>query len=100
MKFPVLEKIVDLLKGASWGVQPITVNIDICPFTLVFVENIGHKYDFQGVAWSLIGYWGGGGPDPKKKSFNRILIHIYLQLMFRLSFQSNAYSFNMKCMHI
>ena len=35
--------------------------------------------------------WKGGGPDPKKKSFNRILIHIYLQSMFRLSFQSNAF---------
>ena len=32
---------------------------------LGFVENIGCKYDFQ-----------GGGPDPKKKSFNRLLIHI------------------------
>ena len=39
---------------------------------LVFVENIGHKYDFQGgVVVS-----GRGGPDPKKKSFNRLLIHI------------------------
>ena len=35
---------------------------------LVSVENIGQKYDFQG--------GGGGGPDPKKKSFNRLLIHI------------------------
>ena len=43
---------------------------------LVFVENIGHKYDFQGVGWSLAGSWGGGGPDPKEKSFNRLLIHI------------------------
>ena len=34
---------------------------------LGFVENIGHEYDFQG---------GGGGPDPKKKIFNRLLIHI------------------------
>ena len=24
---------------------------------LVFVENIGHKYDFQG-GWSLVGGWG------------------------------------------
>ena len=29
-----------------------TSNIDICPSTLAFVENIGHKYDFQGG-------WGG-----------------------------------------
>ena len=44
---------------------------------LGFVENIGHKYDFQvGVGWSLIGVGGGGGPDPKKKSFNKLLIHI------------------------
>ena len=38
---------------------------------LVFVENIGHKHDFQGS-----GVGKGGGPDPKKKSFNRLLIHI------------------------
>ena len=42
---------------------------------LVLVENIGHKDDFQGgLGWSLVG--GGGGPDPKKNSFNRLLIHI------------------------
>ena len=34
---------------------------------LVFVENIGHKYDFQ---------WGGGWSRSKEKSFNRLLIHI------------------------
>ena len=46
---------------------------------LVFVENIGHKYDFQGgaVGWSLAGSGSGrGGPDPKKKPFSRLLIHI------------------------
>ena len=44
---------------------------------LVFVENIGHKYDFQGgVVVSGRGWGWGGGPDPKKKSFNRLLIHI------------------------
>ena len=32
---------------------------------LVFVENIGQKYDLQ-----------GSGPDPKKKGFNRLLTHI------------------------
>ena len=44
---------------------------------LVFVENIGHKYDFLGwVGWFLVGGGGGGGLDPKKKSFNRLLVHI------------------------
>ena len=28
---------------------------------LDFVENIGHKYDFQGVGWSLAGSGVGGG---------------------------------------
>ena len=31
---------------------------------------------FRGVGWSLVGSGGGGGPDPKKKSFNRLLKHI------------------------
>ena len=44
---------------------------------LIFVENIGHKYDFWGVGWSVVGSRGeGGGPDPKKKGLNRLLIHI------------------------
>ena len=43
---------------------------------LAFVENIRQKCDFQGVEWSLVGSGVGGGPDPKKKSFNRLLIHI------------------------
>ena len=34
---------------------------------LVFVENIGHKYDFQG-GWSLAGS-GGGGSRSKEKRF-------------------------------
>ena len=38
-------------------------NIDIYPSTLVFVENIGHKYDFQGVGCSLVGSAGGGYPN-------------------------------------
>ena len=44
---------------------------------LVFVENVGHKYDFQGegVVSGWVWEWGCG-PDPKKKSFNRLLIHI------------------------
>ena len=29
-----------------------------------------------GVGWSLIGFGGRGGTAPKKKSFNRLLIHI------------------------
>ena len=41
---------------------------------LVFVENIGHKYDFQR-GWVVSGrIWGG--PDPKKKDFNILLTHI------------------------
>ena len=40
---------------------------------LVFVENIGHKYDFRGVwggLWLGLGWgWGWGGPDSKKKRF-------------------------------
>ena len=44
---------------------------------LVLVENIGQKYDFQGGGVVSGRVWGlGGGPDPKKKSFNRLLIHI------------------------
>ena len=44
---------------------------------LVFVENIGHAYDFQGGEVVSGSIWGlGGGPDPKKKSSNRFLIHI------------------------
>ena len=44
---------------------------------LVFVENIGQKYDFHG-GWSLAGSESrGGGPDLKKKGFNRLLIHIF-----------------------
>ena len=49
---------------------------------LVFVENIGQKYDFGGGwgcwsgLWQGLGMGVGGGPDPKKKGFNRLLIHI------------------------
>ena len=44
---------------------------------LGFVENIGHKYDFQGgQVVSCRGWRWSCGPDPKKKSFNRLLIHI------------------------
>ena len=45
---------------------------------LVFVENIWHKYDFQGggVGWSLVGSGGRGWSRPKDKSFNILLIHI------------------------
>ena len=34
---------------------------------LVLVENIGHKYYFQGMGGVVSG--GGGGPDPKKRKF-------------------------------
>ena len=35
---------------------------------LVFVENIGHKYDFQGgVGWSLVGFGGGDGWSRSKE---------------------------------
>ena len=44
---------------------------------LVFVENIGYKYDFQGGGVVSGRGWGWeAGPDPKKKSFNRLFIHI------------------------
>ena len=36
---------------------------------LVYVENIGHKYDFKGGGV-------GGWSRSKEKSFNRLLIHI------------------------
>ena len=36
---------------------------------LVFVENIGQKYDFQGVGWSLVGSGGGGWSRSKEKKF-------------------------------
>ena len=45
---------------------------------LVFVENIGHRYDFQGgIGWSLAEAGGGGGGSRSKENgFNRLLIHI------------------------
>ena len=44
---------------------------------LVFVENTGQKYDFQGGGVVSGRVWGwGDGPDPKKKGLNRLLIHI------------------------
>ena len=49
-----------------------------------------------GVVSGRVWEWGMGGPDPKNKSFDRILIHIYLQLMFMLSFQSNVLGFGTK----
>ena len=60
------------LRYPSWEVQPTTVsqptsNIDIYPSTLVFVENIAHKYDFHGVELGGLRLGlGVGGPDPKK----------------------------------
>ena len=45
-----------------------TLNIDIYPSTLVFIENIGHNYDFDGGKVVSGRIWGwGGGPDPKKQ---------------------------------
>ena len=41
---------------------------------LVFVENIGHKYDFQG--GGVVPGRGWGWSRSKEKSFNRLLIHI------------------------
>ena len=74
-----------------------TLNIDIYPSTLVFFENIGHKYDFEGggvVPGRVWGWWGG--PYPKKKHFNRILIHIYLsQCLDYLSNQMHSNPFHM-----
>ena len=76
-----------------------TLNIDIYPSTLVFVENIGPKYDFYG---GQGGFWygklrgGGWSRSKEKKVFNRILIHIYLQSMFILSFQSTVLGFGTK----
>ena len=44
---------------------------------LGFVENIGHKYDFHGGCGVVSGRGGmGGWSRSKKKSFNRLLIHI------------------------
>ena len=43
---------------------------------LGFVENIGHKYDFQG-GWSLVG-GGGGGVQIQRKKFQQI-INTYFQ---------------------
>ena len=82
---PVMPFMMGVVTDAPCG-HKTTLNIDIYPYTLFFFFNIGHKYDFEGGGT----WWGlgvGGGPDPKKKSFNRILIHIYLQSMFRLSYQ-------------
>ena len=33
----------------------------------VFVENIGHKYDFKGVGRSLVGFGGWGGQFRSKE---------------------------------
>ena len=36
---------------------------------LVFVENIGQKYDFQGMGWSLVESRGGGVVQIQRKMF-------------------------------
>ena len=48
-----------MMGGATYHCKP-TSNIDIYPSTLVFVENIGHKYDFQWGRGSLVGSGVGG----------------------------------------
>ena len=53
-----------------------TSNIDIYPSTLILVENIGHKYDFQGSGVVSGRVWGWVWSRSKEKSFNRLLIHI------------------------
>ena len=63
--------------GASWGwLQMLwmdgphdcktTLNINIYPSTLVFVENIGHNYDFE----------GGGGGWSRSKENNTFLLTV------------------------
>ena len=52
---------------------------------LVFVENIGQKDDFQ--QGGVVSDWGWGWGVVQ---IQRIIIHIYLQSMFILSFQSNV----------
>ena len=55
----------------------INVPVKCIRFRHKIYLNIGHKYKFQGMGWSLSGSGSGeGGPDPKKISFNRLLIHI------------------------
>ena len=49
-----------------------TLNIDIYPYTLVFVENIGHNYDFEG-GWSLVGSGNGGGWSRSKENNTYLL---------------------------
>ena len=43
---------------------------------LVFVENIGHQYDFGGGGGGVVSDRGWGWSRSKEKSFNRSLIHI------------------------
>ena len=47
-----------------------TLNIDIYPSTLVFVENIGPKYDFEG-GWGGLWYgmWGVVVVQIQRKKF-------------------------------
>ena len=52
---------------------------------LVFVENIGLKYEFQGGGVVSDWVWGWGVVQ-----IQRIITHIYLHSMFILSFQSNV----------
>ena len=45
-----------------------TLNIDIYPSTLVFVENIGHDYDVEGVGVVSGRVWGGSGWSRSKEN--------------------------------
>ena len=47
------------------------LNIYIYPSTLFSFENIGHKYDFEGVGWFLLGSESEGvGPSLRKQTFS------------------------------
>ena len=44
---------------------------------LVLLKILGRSIILRGGGGVVSGrVWGGGGPDPKKKGFNRLLIHI------------------------
>ena len=56
-----------------------TLNIDIYPSTLVFVENIGHNYDFEGggvVSGRVLG--GSRWSRPKEKKTYLLTVNVYI----------------------
>ena len=86
------------------GVQPITVNQ---LQTLIYIHLHWFVLKILGISMIFRGdgvvpgrVWGWGWCRSKEKCFKRILKHIYLQSIFRSSFQSNANSFNMKYTYI